>query len=114
MFRSDRDRNSSIGWARAKRSKIMPRHQGRGRDYYVGDRPWWSIDDANRRAADYEAGRRTPNFDDVACAVMKLKDGGYPDWEDREARVILATAQRNGIPIPRSQSAEQIRRWYGQ
>lgn len=71
-----------------------------GRDFQVGDRPQWSIDDARRRQEAYQSGARIPNGDDIRMAQMKIRDGLYPWWEENEAKAIMAAARARGMIKP--------------
>ena len=72
-----------------------------------------AVDAAIRRELEYRNGR-TPTSDDVNVALMKVLDGTYPYWEEREAQAILDAARAKNIPIPRASSAAEIRRRHGQ
>lgn len=77
-----------------------------GRDFQVGDRPHWGIEDARHRQEAYESGKRVPTHDDIRVAQMKVVDGKYPWWEENEAKAILAAARARGMiksPAPAAQ-----------
>ena len=68
-----------------------------GVDFQTGGHSQLAIDDCNEKAKMYREGKKRPTAEEVRFANWKLRQGGYPRWENDLAEAVVEAGRRLGI-----------------